>query len=188
MTESAASLLQRSLVSGSLDATSRSVLRFALFQRLISRDENCAWTSGQWMTERIGGSDVWLLMRLTHLTVAELMDHHWVHIVSTASSGSLMSILLAMTADGRLSAFYAPMRRTVPGFPEQSELNGITIHCLKNKLGTKALPTAELQLNDTRAYLLGTSAKGSRRYLQCSISQECTTQSPQWGFGVVDLP
>jgi hypothetical protein len=35
---------------------------------------------------------------------------------------------------------------------ENKELNGIEIHKLKNKLGTRQLPTAELLLDGTQAY------------------------------------
>ena len=31
-----------------------------MLPRLVSRDPSTAWTSGQWMTERTGGSDVGL--------------------------------------------------------------------------------------------------------------------------------
>lgn len=34
------------------------VLRERAFSRLTSRDPDVFWTSGQWMTERKGGSDV----------------------------------------------------------------------------------------------------------------------------------
>jgi hypothetical protein len=40
------------------------------------------------------------------------------------------------------------------------EMNGIRIHRLKNKLGTKALPTAELELNGMRAWLVGEEGRG----------------------------
>jgi hypothetical protein len=35
---------------------------------------------------------------------------------------------------------------------DNNELNGIEIHKLKNKLGTRQLPTAELLLDGTKAY------------------------------------
>lgn len=41
-----------------------------------------------------------------------------------------------------------------------STSNGIYIHRLKNKIGTHALPTAELSLNATTAYLLGPLGEG----------------------------
>ena len=45
-----------------------------------------------------------------------------------------------------LSMFFAKVRK-----PDGS-LNGIEVHKLKNKLGTRQLPTAELLLDGTEAY------------------------------------
>ncbi|KAL1795432.1 hypothetical protein ACET3X_005656 [Alternaria dauci] len=42
----------------------------------------------------------------------------------------------------------------------QTELNGVRIQRLKNKLGTKSLPTAELELNGARGWLIGTEGQG----------------------------
>ncbi len=56
--------------------------------------------------------------------------------------------------DGKLSLFYIPMR------DENGKLNGLKIHKMKNKLGTKALPTCELSLKQTRAKLVGEVGRG----------------------------
>ncbi len=45
-------------------------------------------------------------------------------------------------------------------FPPSSNRNGITVHRLKNKLGTKNLPTAELSLDNTTGYLVGNLNEG----------------------------
>ena len=85
----------------------------------------------------------------------------------SSATDANMAILLAKTKIGGISAFFAPMRRTVPHKLEAedlslvpTELNGITIQRLKAKLGTRALPTAEHSLSDTRAYLLGQEGQG----------------------------
>jgi alkylation response protein AidB-like acyl-CoA dehydrogenase len=57
-----------------------------------------------------------------------------------------------------LSSFYLPMRRTTPS--GEPELKGISISRLKSKMGTRALPTAELGLKGARAFLLGDEGKG----------------------------
>lgn len=44
--------------------------------------------------------------------------------------------------------------------PPETELNGLLIQRLKNKLGTKSLPTAELSLRDSRAWLIGAEGRG----------------------------
>ncbi|KAK3099042.1 hypothetical protein LTR53_019203, partial [Teratosphaeriaceae sp. CCFEE 6253] len=77
-----------------------------------------------------------------------------------------MVVMLARTKKG-ISTFFAPMRKTVPTAVQdvlgyETELNGISIQRLKNKLGTRALPTAELVLNGTRGYIIGEEGKGTK--------------------------
>lgn len=57
MQDGAASLLRWHLKESSLEARQRRAMEH-VFRRLTSRDPAEAWTSGQWMTERAGGSDV----------------------------------------------------------------------------------------------------------------------------------
>jgi alkylation response protein AidB-like acyl-CoA dehydrogenase len=145
------------------------------FARLTSRDVERAWTSGQWMTERSGGSEV----RGTE-TLAQFVGSDGGAVDSTgmplgpwkvdgfkwfsSATDSNMTILLAQTPNG-LSTFYAPMRRkssSLAAEADGTELNGVTIQRLKPKLGTRALPTAELELKGMRAYLLGKEGQGVR--------------------------
>jgi alkylation response protein AidB-like acyl-CoA dehydrogenase len=59
-----------------------------------------------------------------------------------------------------LSLFLVPLR--LPLFHELASpiSNNIYVHRLKDKLGTRAVPTAELSLEGTEAYLLGTPGAG----------------------------
>ncbi|KAI7365060.1 hypothetical protein KC354_g5174 [Hortaea werneckii] len=168
MTDGAASLLRKHLSGTKLNEQQRSVFTEA-YRRLTSRDPSEAWTSGQWMTERSGGSDV----RNTE-TVATFVGHdadgkdaHGMPLGPWSISGfkwfssatdSQMAVLLAQTEKG-LSAFYAPMRRTSTD-GNGVEMNGVSIQRLKPKLGTRALPTAELVLDGMRAYLIGQEGEG----------------------------
>jgi alkylation response protein AidB-like acyl-CoA dehydrogenase len=81
----------------------------------------------------------------------------------SSATDSKMTILLAQTARG-LSAFYAPMRRHRHQLPAgagpATELNGVRISRLKNKMGIKSLPTAELELRGMRGWLLGEEGRG----------------------------
>jgi alkylation response protein AidB-like acyl-CoA dehydrogenase len=171
MQDGAATLLKRHLSLPYIkeDSHRETVFRMA-YHRLIARDKD-AWTSGQWMTERIGGSDVSgtetlatyspdLSLESTEMTGSPLGP--WVidgFKWFSSATDSQMSIALAQTPKG-LSAFYIPMRRTTAD--GSTELNGISISRLKNKMGTKALPTAELELKGSRAYLLGEEGHGIR--------------------------
>lgn len=134
------------------------------FTRLISKDPANRWTSGQWMTERPGGSDV-----SRSETVAKYKplgrgedesagpwEIDGYKFFSSATDAD-MAILLARTPNNaKLSAFYAPMR-LAGGVP-----NGVRIVRLKNKVGTKPLPTAELELKGMRAFMIGREGEGIR--------------------------
>jgi alkylation response protein AidB-like acyl-CoA dehydrogenase len=166
MTDGAARLLSLHLLSKTLDSKTKLVFQDA-YDRLTSRDPTYAWTSGQWMTERKGGSDVSgteTIATYSPTTEASSLGlgpwgidgFKWF----SSATDSSMSILLAQTPKG-LSTFFAPMRRPISNSSaSEQEMNGINIQRLKNKFGTKSLPTAELELIGTRAFLIGKEGQG----------------------------
>ncbi|KAK1760536.1 hypothetical protein QBC47DRAFT_367412 [Echria macrotheca] len=181
MQDGAARLLQRHLNAGSRPADHR-VFRNA-YDHLTSRDPSKTWTSGQWMTERTGGSDV--SQTETVATYDPYPDGSTVPRASaeedlplgpwsisgfkwfSSATDSQMTILLAKTQPGKgVSAFFAPMRQYNPslisatGQRGGTELNGVTISRLKNKFGTQSLPTAELELKGMRGWLIGKEGNG----------------------------
>ncbi|KAI9759910.1 MAG: hypothetical protein M4579_002035 [Chaenotheca gracillima] len=192
MTDGAARLL--SLNTASANASSRPVFEAAL-RRLTSRDPKQAWTSGQWMTERAGGSDVSeteTQAKMSHASGGKGVDgaelgpwnidgFKWF----SSATDSSMTVLLAKTPNG-LSAFYAPMRRMV-GSSHGSELNGIHIQRLKSKLGTRPLPTAELELKDMRAWMVGQEGQGVKQIstiLNITRVHNAITAVGLWGRGL----
>ena len=128
------------------------------YKGLTSRNPANFKTSGQWMTERTGGSDVSRSMTFATPDGADylLRGHKWFTSAITAN----MAFTLASTeqpAQGKrapLSLFYLPIRN------EDGKLNGIEVEALKDKLGTRALPTAQLLLTGSRAKLVGEKGKG----------------------------
>lgn len=143
----------------------------AAYNGLISEGDD-HWTSGQWMTERAGGSDV--QNTETWATYSPLPRDSGVdplgdgdYLINgfkffSSATDANVALLLAKTPSGKLSTFLAPLRRTVIGSDGISRQisNGVRIHRLKNKLGTKELPTAELELKDMRAHLVGEVDQG----------------------------
>lgn len=163
-----------------MDEVRRGVFQDA-FDHLTSRDPASAWTSGQWMTERPGGSDVSQTETIathsphgggssptdasgtTPLGPWSISGFKWF----SSATDSSMAILLARTTPGKgVSAFFAPMRRHDPslvmptGQRSGPELNGVRLVRLKDKMGTKSLPTAELELDDMRGWLIGQEGRG----------------------------
>jgi putative acyl-CoA dehydrogenase len=129
------------------------------YQYLISRNPTTFKTSGQWMTERSGGSDVSRSMTFATPNGDDyvLHGHKWFTSAITADMAfTLASTEHADTDRLPLSLFYLPIRH------QDGSLNGIEVEALKDKLGTRALPTAQLLLTGTKAKMVGEKGKGVR--------------------------
>ncbi|MDG0815750.1 acyl-CoA dehydrogenase family protein [Bdellovibrio svalbardensis] len=133
---------------------------------LLSKDSTSFWTAGQWMTERTGGSDVSGTSTDAHPYQGQSSfgATHTLHGTKwfTSATTSQMALTLARPAGAPagsrgLSLFYLELRNN------QGQLNNIQIHRLKDKLGTKALPTAELSLQGTPARMMGGEGEGVKR-------------------------
>ncbi|KAJ3094480.1 hypothetical protein HDU97_008030, partial [Phlyctochytrium planicorne] len=133
------------------------------YKNLTSRDPKLFWTSGQWMTERPGGSDVGRTESNAYPSPnpAEVTINGFKWFSSATDSD--MTLLLAREHDREgkakegskgLSLFYAELRDS------KGTLNGIKIVRLKNKYGTKPLPTAELELEGMKARRVGEVGRG----------------------------
>ncbi len=125
------------------------VLRRRAEPRLLSRDPEQCWTSGQWMTETTGGSDVGgteTVARQDAQGLWRLYGRKWF----TSAATSEMALTLARpegAADGSsgLALFY------LEPHDRSGRLSHIEILRLKDKLGTRKLPTAELWLDGVLA-------------------------------------
>ena len=127
--------------------------------RLTSRDPATFWTSGQWMTETTGGSDVGRSQTraVQEDGVWRLYGRKWF----TSAVTSQMALTLARPEGNPpggkgLAMFYVEVR------DGEGRLNGIRVDRLKDKLGTRKVPTAELMLDGCRAELVGQPVNGTR--------------------------
>lgn len=190
-------------------------LKRRLVHGLTSRDPSTFITSGQWMTERTGGSDVGETETIAR--PAGIVDgerRYSLHGVKwfTSATTSEMALTLARIDDGEhaptpgsrgLSLFCVEVVRE-PG----RGWHGITVNRLKDKLGTKALPTAELTLDGAPATLIGepgrgvanisgmlnvtrlynaiASVSGMRR--ACALARDYAGRRVAFGRKLVDLP
>jgi alkylation response protein AidB-like acyl-CoA dehydrogenase len=156
MADGAAALLSRSDVEGPA--------RDTWLPRLLSTDPAVAVTSGQWMTESQGGSDVGRATTTGHpaadgswrirgekwfcsaidsaMAVALVRPHPGV----TGSKGLAPFLIPRYAADSPLSGATLPADAPAPG---------LVLHRLKDKLGTRAVPTAEVGLRDAWALPVG---------------------------------
>ncbi|XP_021369844.1 acyl-CoA dehydrogenase family member 11-like [Mizuhopecten yessoensis] len=138
-------------------------LKERAFRHLTSREPGHFWTSGQWMTERKGGSDV---ANGTE-TVAIPQDdgsfrlHGYKWFSSATDADITFTLARVVGKDGQtttgtrgLSLFYLEVHNS------DGSLNNIQIQKLKNKLGTKQVPTAELLLDGTIAHKVSEEGRG----------------------------
>ncbi len=115
---------------------------------LTSRDPAQFWTSGQWMTETTGGSDVGRSETEARRDGEgwRLYGRKWF----TSATTSPMALTLARPEGnppgGRGLALFYLETRGPDGSPD-----GVLIERLKDKLGTRKVPTAELTLDGARA-------------------------------------
>jgi alkylation response protein AidB-like acyl-CoA dehydrogenase len=149
MTDGAARILS--------DSGNRELAERAL-PHLLSREGESFWTSGQWMTETIGGSDV----SATETTAEKDDDGRW-RLTGrkwfTSAATSEMALTLARpegNPEGSrgLALFY------VEPHDADGRLQNIEILRLKDKLGTRKLPTAELWLDGAPATPVGGLDRG----------------------------
>lgn len=127
---------------------------------LITRNPSEFWTAGQWMTELTGGSDVGLSETIAKEEphgIFRLYGRKWF----TSAINSQIALTLARPegnpAGGRGLALFYIETRDEHGRPRNIEVNR-----LKDKLGTRKVPTAELTLAGTPAQLVKGTTDGVR--------------------------
>ena len=131
-----------------LEVAAEPALRDRVIARLASRDPERAWTSGQWMTERTGGSDVGLSETVARKTPEgwRLYGVKWFTSAITADVALTLARPEGAGPGGRGLALFLVEVRDAAG-----KLNGIQVNRLKDKLGTRMVPTAELTLDGALA-------------------------------------
>src|SRR2546423_1837767 len=128
-----------------------------VLEHLISRNPAEAWTSGQWMTERQGGSDVG-----QNAVVAKRDGDEWRLFGQKffcSNIGCEMALALARPEHAPpgtpgLALFLVPRDRP------DGRRNSYRIDRLKDKLGTRAMATGEVTLDGAHAELVGEAERG----------------------------
>jgi alkylation response protein AidB-like acyl-CoA dehydrogenase len=143
-----------------LGASGNEALIERVLPHLVTRDPREFWTSGQWMTELTGGSDVGAsetVARRDGGGAWRLYGRKWF----TSAAASQVALTLARpegnpAGGGGLALFLVETR------DEAGRPRGIRVNRLKDKLGTRKVPTAELTLEGTPAELVGGTTGGVR--------------------------
>jgi len=125
---------------------------------LLSRDPETFWTSGQWRTEKEGGSDLSQIETTARRDADgtwRLHGHKWF----TSSTAANVALVLAQTEDADdLTLFYLPIR-TQPDTPPRE---GIHVNRMKDKMGARKLPVSEVELDGAVAHPVAGIGKGTR--------------------------
>jgi len=125
------------------------------FAKLTSRDPHEFITSGQWMTERAGGSDV-----RDFRTICKKQDDGSFLITGykwfCSAADARVTVALAKHENAnKLSCFLIQV------YDETGNLSpGLSLENIKDKLGTRQLPTCEVELKDVKATLVGDEGAG----------------------------
>jgi alkylation response protein AidB-like acyl-CoA dehydrogenase len=151
-TDGAACVLQR---HGPDDLTDE------VLPHLLSRDPDTFWTSGQWRTEKKGGTDLSQIETTAHRDADgtwRLHGHKWF----TSSTAANMALVLARTeetnGDAGLTLFYVPIREE----PDTPTREGIQVSRMKNKMGARKLPVSEVELDGAAARPVSPLGAGTR--------------------------
>ena len=151
MTDGAATALK---ASGNQRLIDRALPHF------LSRDPEQFWICGQWMTENAGGSDV-----APTETIAREENGRWrlygrkwfTSAINAQAALALARPAGAPAGSDALALFYLEPRKP------DGRWRNITIDRLKDKLGTRELPTAEIHLDGAPAELVGEPRSGVRQ-------------------------
>ncbi|MBO9316759.1 MAG: acyl-CoA dehydrogenase family protein [Chloroflexus sp.] len=123
---------------------------------LLRRDET-VWQGATWMTEVGGGSDLGASVQ----TIAVQAEDCW-YVSGDKYFASNVGAELAVVA-ARLASGPADIRGLglflVPRYRADGNLN-YTIRRLKDKIGTRSVPTGEVELRHSESYLLGQAEWG----------------------------
>ena len=123
---------------------------------LLWKDER-VWQGATWMTEAKGGSD----LGATVETIARPTGDHWSLNGDKyfASNVGAELAIVAARPEGASRNVRGLALFLVPRYRADRQLNYF-IRRLKNKIGTRSVPTGEVELRDSEAFLLGKAEWG----------------------------
>ncbi len=145
-----------------LDQHGSEELKARFLPQLLRRDDT-VWQGATWMTEIKGGSDLGANVE----TVARLQDGRWLLTGDkyfASNAGADLAVVAARPQGAPagvrgLALFLLPKRR------EDGQLN-YTVRRLKDKVATRSVPTGEIELRDSEAWLLGSAERGVHLILE----------------------
>lgn len=126
-------------------------LKARFLPQLLRRDDG-VWQGATWMTEAKGGSDLGAAVE----TVARPIGDRWLLTGDKyfASNAGAELAVVAARPEGAPRNVRGLALFLVPRYRDDGSLNYF-IRRIKDKIGTRSVPTGEVELKDSEAYLLG---------------------------------
>ncbi|WP_100372791.1 acyl-CoA dehydrogenase family protein [Bacillus sp. FJAT-45037] len=155
-----------------LDRYANEDVKQRFLPHVISTGEINLYEGATFLTERQGGSDVGANVVHAQSDGDTFRITGEKYFASNAGNCGVAMVLArtdgASKGSKGLSLFAVPWRR------EDGSLNGITIRRLKDKLGVRAVPSAEVEFQDSVAYLVGKQEKGIHYMMEAlNLSRIC---------------
>ncbi len=129
----------------------------ARFLPHLSRKDDSVWQGATWMTEIKGGSDLGAAVE----TIARPAGDGWLLTGDKyfASNAGAELAVVAARPEGAAAGVRGLALFLVPRYRKNGELNYF-IRRLKDKIATRSVPTAEIELKESEGYLLGSADSG----------------------------
>ncbi|REJ10148.1 acyl-CoA dehydrogenase family protein [Halobacillus trueperi] len=147
-------------------------LKAKYLPHVLSTGDVELYEGATFLTERQGGSDV----GANEVKAIKEGDHYRIHgekyFASNAGACGVAMVLArvegAPTGTKGLSLFLVPWRN------EEGDLNGIQIRRLKDKLGVRAVPSAEVEFTGAKAFMVGEAERGFYYMMEAlNLSRVC---------------
>ncbi len=141
---------------------------------VLSTGETTLYEGATFLTERQGGSDVGANVVKAVQTAEGYKLYGEKYFASNAGMCGVAMVLArkegAPSGTKGLTLFAVPWRK------EDGKLNGIKIRRLKDKLGVRAVPSAEVEFDGAEAFVVGDPAKGFYYMMEAlNLSRVCNT-------------
>jgi acyl-CoA dehydrogenase len=129
----------------------------ARFLPQLTRKDDSVWQGATWMTEINGGSDLGAAVE----TIARPAGDRWRLTGDkyfTSNAGAELAVV-AVRPEGAVAGVRGLALFLVPRYRNDGELNYF-VRRLKDKIGTRSVPTGEVALKDSEGCLLGSADSG----------------------------
>ena len=131
-------------------------LQLRFLPELLRKDDS-VWQGATWMTEIKGGSDLGAAVE----TIARPAGDCWLLTGDKyfASNANAELAVVAARPEGAAAGVRGLALFLVPRYRHDGQLNYF-IRRLKDKIGTRSVPTGEVELKESEGYLLGSAESG----------------------------